>query len=282
MKKVWAVELDLLNEFVRVCNKYNIPFYMTGGTLLGAVRHQGMIPWDDDIDVMMFRKDYNKLCKIGKEEFLYPYFFQTEDTDRGTVRGHIQLRNSETTGILKSEYDTGRRFNQGIFIDVFPLDNVPDDVSEREKHLKNMDKLRKRYRKKVYQTIYYKFRLRKNIFAMVRDLVVHMLYKVWPSLSCFDYEKLYKRFELLSQSYNHEETENVVLVPFYKENCVRKRSWFNDVVYIPFEFMLLPAPVGYDELLRKIYGDYHKFEIGTSIHGGVLFDTEKSYKEYLK
>lgn len=117
---------------------------------------------------------------------------------------------------------------------------------------------------------------------MVRDLVVHMLYKVWPSLSCFDYEKLYKRFELLSQSYNHEETENVVLVPFYKENCVRKRSWFNDVVYIPFEFMLLPAPVGYDELLRKIYGDYHKFEIGTSIHGGVLFDTEKSYKEYLK
>lgn len=282
MKKVWAVELDLLNEFARVCKKYDISFYITGGTLLGAVRHQGMIPWDDDVDVMVFRKDYDKLCEIGSKEFLHPYFFQTEEVDKGSLRGHIQLRNSETTGILRSEYTPQRKFNQGIFIDVFPLDNVPDDASERERHLKNMAKLCKQYRKKAAQTIYYKFRLRKNVFAMGCDLIVHLLYKIWPSCSYCDHEELYKRFEFLSQAYNNIETENVVLVPFYKENCVRKRSWFKDITYLPFEFLSMPVPAGYDELLAKTYGDYHKFVIGTSEHGGVFFDTEKSYKEYVK
>ncbi|MCH5174682.1 MAG: LicD family protein [Prevotellaceae bacterium] len=281
MKKIWAVELDLLKEFARVCTKYNITFYLDGGSLLGAVRHQGIIPWDDDIDVMMFRKDYNKLCEIGNEEFHHPYFFQTEYTDKGTLRGHIQLRNSETTGILKSEYDTGRHFNQGIFLDIFPLDNVPNDMSERENYLKSMEKLRKQYKKRASQTIYYKFRLRKNIFAMGRDLLVHMLYKIWPSCSFCDYEAIYKKSEILSQSYNNTETENVVLVPFYKNNYIRKRSWYRDIVYLPFEFMSMPAPIDYDELLTKAYGDYHKYVIGTSIHGGIIFDTEKSYKEYL-
>lgn len=111
MKKIWAVELDMLNELARICKKHDIPFYLNSGTLLGAARHNGMIPWDDDIDVMMFRKDYDRLCDIGTEEFKYPYFFQTEQTEPDSLRGHAQLRNSETTGILKGELKTNRHSN---------------------------------------------------------------------------------------------------------------------------------------------------------------------------
>ena len=93
MKEVWAVELDMLEKLLSVCKKHDIKIFASGGTMLGAVRHQGFIPWDDDIDMMMFRDDYEKLCKVAQEEFEYPYFFQTEYTDVGSLRGHAQLRN---------------------------------------------------------------------------------------------------------------------------------------------------------------------------------------------
>lgn len=74
IKKVWAVELDLIEELLRVCNKHNLKIYCCAGTILGAVRHSGYIPWDDDVDLMMYRDDYEKLCGISGIEFAEPYF----------------------------------------------------------------------------------------------------------------------------------------------------------------------------------------------------------------
>ena len=126
-KKVWAVELDLLAEFQRVCQKHNIKYIASGGTMLGAVRHKGFIPWDDDIDLMLMREEYDKLCEIAPSEFKHPYFFQTSKTDLGYFKGFARLRNSETTAIFAYERDSKFRINQGIFIDIFPMDNVVDD-----------------------------------------------------------------------------------------------------------------------------------------------------------
>ena len=102
MKEVWAVQLDLLAELMRVCEAHGIQYYADAGTLLGAVRHRGYIPWDDDLDVMMMRPDYEKLCAAASGEFRDPYFFQTQETEPGTLREHAQLRNSMTTGIRES------------------------------------------------------------------------------------------------------------------------------------------------------------------------------------
>ena len=74
MKQVWAVELDLLNKILEVCKKYNIKIIASGGTLLGAVRHKGFIPWDDDIDLMMRRNQYDKLCDVAEKEFTFSSF----------------------------------------------------------------------------------------------------------------------------------------------------------------------------------------------------------------
>ncbi len=119
MKAVWAIELDMLIEFDRICKKYNLRWFACGGTLLGAVRHKGFIPWDDDIDIAMKRDQYEKICEHF-DEFKYPYFFQTEYTMPGALRGHAQLRNSLTTGALQHEASTSH-INQGIFIDIFPF-----------------------------------------------------------------------------------------------------------------------------------------------------------------
>ncbi|MDR2410347.1 MAG: LicD family protein, partial [Bacteroidales bacterium] len=124
MKKVWYIELDILKEFIKVCNKYNLRYFADGGTLLGAIRHKGFIPWDDDIDIAMLREDYDKLVKIGPKEFKHPYFFQTPYTDKYYYQGHAKIRNSNTTGISRHEFN--KKFNRGIFIDIFPLDNIPD------------------------------------------------------------------------------------------------------------------------------------------------------------
>ena len=132
-KQVWAVELDLLKKFDQVCRGNGIKYSLAGGTLLGCARDGQFIPWDDDIDVVMMRCDYDRLCDISFTEFTHPYFFQTEDTDPGSRRHHGQLRNSETTGMLTWEFERGMSFNQGIFMDIFPLDAIPDDMEERRR-----------------------------------------------------------------------------------------------------------------------------------------------------
>lgn len=126
MKKVWAVELDLLEKFTSVCEKYNLRYFADAGTLIGAVRHQGFIPWDDDVDVVMPREDYDRLFEIAEKEFSYPYFFQTSLTENGFFRTHAQLRNSLTTGFIP--YDRDKDINKGIFLDIFVLDGVADSA----------------------------------------------------------------------------------------------------------------------------------------------------------
>ena len=80
-KELWAIELDLLWQFRKICEKYKLTYWLDGGTLLGAVRHGGFIPWDDDIDITMPRKDYDKFVQYASKELKYPYFLQNDWTD---------------------------------------------------------------------------------------------------------------------------------------------------------------------------------------------------------
>ncbi len=279
-KKLWAVELDLLNELDKVCKAHNIKYYANAGTLLGAVRHKGFIPWDDDIDIMMPRKDYEKLCK-HYNEFASPYFFQTEYTDPGSLRGHAQLRNSKTTGILKSELNAGFTFNQGIFIDIFPMDNMPGNNNVKRKFIKRilrMQKLTRLFRnvpaKKGYGNNRVKIAIKKAISPFL--FITNKAFRV-------DH-KLYKRYERLMQKYNGTRTKEIALMNFLYVlgRNEWERSWFvNDPIIMDFEMLKIPVPSQYDKVLTKTYGEWHKYQIGTTQHGGLFVDTDNSYKKYI-
>lgn len=279
MKEVWAVELDLFAEFDRVCRKYDIQYFASSGTMLGAVRHHGFIPWDDDMDVMMMRDQYEKLCKIAEKEFSYPYFFQTEYTDPGSLRGHAQLRNSMTTGGLVEEIKNKVPINQGIFFDIFPLDAIPDDELERKRFLNKIMHMKQKLWKKANFTIRYlpaRTRWKRPIKYLLHG-VLSLLIK--PE----DIKMEFRHFEQACQQYNDQETKYVDLISFRgNDKFKRRRCHFKTRIYVPFEFLQMPICKDYDAALTNIFGNWHKLVKGTSLHGGVIFDTGRPYTDYLK
>ena len=280
MKKVWAAELELYGLFCDVCDRHGLRHFWTYGNLIGAARHKGYIPWDDDIDVFMPREDYKKLCEIASQEFTEPYFFQTEHTDPGCHITFAKIRKNGTTAILDFEAPSRYRYHQGIFLDIFPMDNLPDDPEERRKFgkktrfLKRMSQVwarmfdsRRIYfgRKIMYLTV---------PFVYIARGIVH-LFRI-PNIPCL-------RLEKVMQTYNDRETE-AVSVFCLGSSHVFLREWFADTVMLPFEFLEVPAPVGYVELLDKIYGNWHvpaRGAAGRCAHEGMTYDMERPYTDYL-
>ncbi len=279
MKKVWAVELDLFAEFDRVCKKYEIPYLADGGTALGAVRHGGFIPWDDDLDVMLMREDYERFCKVAPDEFRAPYFFQTEYTDPGSFRGHAQLRNSNTTAILRTEAEDLYQFNQGIFIDIFPLDAMVGDkklyAAQRGEAMKLREKWKRQYR------LTDKYNRIGGLKGRARD-VLHALY-TGPLKSLADYDRTYQEYEVVCQRYNHMDTKYVGALSFSfdKRSEIRLREDMLETIDWDFEFMKIPVPKNYEHALTQVFGDWHEFVKGGSAHGEVFFDPDTPYTEYI-
>lgn len=282
MKEVWAVELDLLAELLRVCKKYNIKIFASGGTLLGAIRHGGMIPWDDDIDMMMFRDDYEKLCEVAGKEFEHPYFFQTEYTDPGSMRGHAQLHNSNTTGMVKFDKEKGYTFNQGIFIDIFPLDNVIDDEMKFLEQGKLAEKFKLRASRIASISTRYSSNESENSAKKVVKKI--LFYTISPILRITHVEeKYYAKFDKACSMYNNKNTKRVSTLTFIfmNEQHIKYREDFDEIIYVPFEFLEIPIGKKYDHALQTRYGNYMQFDKNANCHGDIFFDTDKPYTFYL-
>lgn len=281
MKKVWAVQLDLLNEFQTVCHKHGIRYMASGGTMLGVVRHGGYIPWDDDIDLYVRREDYDKLETVMQKELQSPYFWQTENTDRGSSRRHAQLRNSETTGILISEKESGAAFNQGIFIDIFPVDNIPDNRLSRSLFfgwLKILRKLGNVYTIVAGRQIV-KGSSEKYAAKRVFKIILRPLVALTKSNNFF-----LKWFDKAASKYNSRSTGlmgEIVIDPGNPKTIFASGT-FNNLEMRDFEFMKLPIPKTYDAFLTNQYGEWKVIKHSGTTHGDVIFDAESSYRNYLK
>ena len=268
-KEVWAIELDMLREFDQVCRKHNLKYYLHAGTLLGAVRHKGFIPWDDDIDVAMLRADYNNLLKIAPDEFRYPYFFQHAYTDISYHRGHAQLRNSKTCGALHYEL-LKVKFNQGIFIDIFPLDAVsdePQNLTQQERELQQYIQLMNRMEQS----------------AVPKPIALKM-----PNGTNFRFENLqhiYSLYDACVARYENAPAKYVASISFLgkiNKNIFLEREWLGEPTYLQFECLTLPAPSNADAIMRKYYGEDYMTPVNKApVHETVLFDTDRSYLEVI-
>lgn len=134
LKQLQSIQLDMLKEVKRICERHDIKYSLIGGTLLGAVRHHGYIPWDDDADVGMMREDYEKFRVVCEEELdSEKYYFQDDRNTEGYRWGYGKIRRKDTLFLRKNQKHL--EFGQEIFIDVFPLDYAPDNMFFRRIHM---------------------------------------------------------------------------------------------------------------------------------------------------
>lgn len=268
---VWQIELDLLCKFMEICDKYQLRYYPSGGTLLGCIRHGGFIPWDDDIDIDMPREDYEKLSSIVKQELQYPYFFQTADTDPGYFSGHAKLRNSKTTGMIPE--DAMFHYNKGIFIDIFPLDFIPDS------------------------------QLKAKCFCMKIAIFRNIIILGSPAYHAYSHRiigKILRPFckiiyslagiKRLSRAYDHlcrKYEKNISLNRIAPVSAFPTRSsvWWDKRLFFkterrPFEDLVIPIPSAYDTILKQQFGEYWIPRKESSQHTVLHMDSRTPYQDY--
>ena len=272
MKKLWAIELGCLSELQRICKKHNISYYASGGTLLGAVRHKGFIPWDDDIDVVMFADDYYRFCKVAPRELNEPYFFQDFNTEPGFGPSKARIRNSDTTGCTKFDFEfADGKYNCGCFIDIFPMFGVEKSFGRLF-----VQKLLRRFwiiPIAGYEMLTKSKRQGKLNWKMLPFIVC------WKIFSLFaDHKSLCRH--LLHACERAKNYEEVGLLPFsgFNRKWIWQKEWYADIVNLPFENTEISCPKDYDKILHQQFGDYSIFQKGTAVHTMVLWDPDKDFR----
>ena len=270
MKQVWNVEIDLLVQLLDVCQKNNLRCWVADGTLLGAVRHKGFIPWDNDIDVCMMRDDYDRLLALPSDTFKEPYFLQTPYSDKRYYHGHAQLRHNETAAIRPS--DSYRPFNQGIFIDIFPLDAVSENFEQRRYIMRRVRKVTRFLH--AYDT---PILLSGRIGLIFRKWKCR--WQVWRK----GWQNIYREVDDVLRSIDLGQCIHVAEISFSGYDFLLDKHIFDDTVMLPFEGIEVPAPKNYDAFLRTVYGDDYMtpMQIGTA-HDDMLFETSCSYRKLMK
>lgn len=245
-EKVREIQLEMALEVKRICNEHNIKYSIVAGTLLGAVRHKGFIPWDDDLDIGMLRSEYDKFIKACEKELRDEYFLQTWESDLGFALPIAKMRKNGTKFIEKNSANAS--LHNGIYIDIFPFDNVP--VGRIKLFVQN-----------------------RSTYLLKRMLLIRMNYKLWQEneivkkilyklLKIFSYIFSVKQIkEILIKrmtAYNDNYSEKVVAFGGsygYRKETINKK-WLSNLIEIDFENEKLSAPFNYVEYLTYFYGDY--------------------------
>lgn len=250
MKRAWAAQLEVLEEVKRVCAILDIKFYADWGTMLGAVRHHGFIPWDDDMDIAMLRKDYMRF--LSEAPALLGQYYEIKSVYNDPEDDTIKARIINGRHIC-FEPDFLARFHgcpYVVGIDIFPVDNITGNVEALDKQVDEL-----RFLLKTVQSI--------PEAAPYEDEVLELMKKIEKTFGIpINYNnrlrhELKKIYDIVCARYQQENSEEVCSMIDYAEgwDYQAKRAWYEDECEMPFENTTIPVPAGYDGLLRIKYGD---------------------------
>ena len=259
LKKLKEEELKILDYFVSFCDKHKLTYQLTYGTLLGAIRHKGFIPWDDDIDVHMEPSDYLKFLDLIKKEQNNNYIIQNIDTEKYYHTYFTKIRKNNTCMVEKEWQHI--KIHKGINIDIFPLFPYPDDTTERKKMMFKL-KLANLLASKNNKTNSIK---NKIIFGLLR-IIPRSITNKWTSsliLSILNYKGKYSNYKI-------EINDKPI-----------KRTWVKSSTIVPFEDRKYKIPTKYDEILTTFYGDYMTppDESNRTGHGEIILNFNKNYED---
>ena len=254
LTKLHEVQLHILADFMNVCEKYNLPYFVVYGTAIGAVRHHGFIPWDDDIDVAMLREDYDKFCKVFQKELGQEYNLLTPEIDGryACTVTHIQRKGTK----FISEASQDLKCEQCIFMDIFPLDYVAKKKKDalRQSRMTNIFGRLLFLSGTAYPVIPYNGV--KGKAAAIICWVIHyilVLFRIKPAY-------LYKKYLSIATKYNNADKSAYVTSFEYAgglKDRVKKADLF-PLKKAPFEDLEVNVPANNHEFLTKVYGDYMK------------------------
>lgn len=236
-------ELEILMELKKLCENNGLRYYLTAGTLLGAVRHKGFIPWDDDIDIVMPRKDYDRLAYIGKLALPGDLYFQDSNTEINFPYffGKIRKHNTSVYEPCLKDVDIGK----GHYIDIFPLDICPKNDRTAYLYFKLIGLLSSAYQGRVDKSFicgYTKKYMRVLYFILVRFPLTWLRGMRYGLVSLFPCGKSNRLCTVGGAHGYPAETYG--------------KSWFEKSEQMEFEGEMFPVPIGWHELLSNMYGDY--------------------------
>lgn len=256
--------LQMLHEIDRVCKKHHITYTLFAGTALGAVRHGGFIPWDDDLDVIMLRPDYERFLALAPAELDGTVYYLQREFSEHWPMFFSKLRKNGTA-CIERYIPRDPLAHQGIYIDIFPCDALSDAPAKRKRQ----------------------FWASKMVIARGLDRRGYRTDSLQKKLA-MQVSRCLPTKALWAYAVNREDTDSQMVHSFFgASSCYEKsiypRSWFTETVQLPFEDGEFPVSAHYDALLTTLYGDYMTptpvEERGQKVHAE-LVDLERSYTEY--
>lgn len=253
LRKIQLMELDIFKEIVRICNENYLTYFISGGTYLGAVRHKGFIPWDDDMDIAMPRRDYKKFIEIAPAELKDDLYLVHYSVCKTNLQ-HVQICNRtmhmhETNSLIEKTVD--------VFVDIFPLDGLPNGRMRQQIHKARLLYYRMMYVFSVFDE-YVSINKSNRPF---HEKVLLAIGKTGLPQKFLSREKRIKKFDEYAAKYDFYESDYIVnFSGRYKFKSIfdRKKIYANGRMY-EFEGYLFNGPYDYDFYLKQIYGNYMKF-----------------------
>lgn len=237
--------MDLLAELDQICKKWEIPYFLTAGTLIGAVRHSGFIPWDDDLDVGLLRKYCDRLEEACAQDLDPAYYLHSWKTDPNSPNCFYKLKIKGTH--YPEQIAAKSNMDDGIFIDIFPFDNAPDDLRLRKRHHRKRVFLQKMLMLRARYDLGGNSKAKRFVYALMRPVAFMRSLDSWR-----------RSFQKLQQQYCHSDTKEAVNLcgAYAYERETQSKAVLENLTTHEFEGIPYPIPVDYDTFLRRQYGNY--------------------------